>query len=219
MIELDGIRKEYPGPPRVEVLRGVALGLARGEFLAVEGPSGSGKSTLLNIIGLLDRPSGGAYLLDGQPVQGLRERDRNRLRADKFGFVFQSSHMMPDRTVAQNVALPLQIRRFPVSDRPRMVSQALESVGLAPKMHARAIHLSGGERQRAALARAIVGLPPVILADEPTGNLDERNAGEVIALLHGLRDRGWSVLVITHDARVSAAADRRVRLAGGRIQG
>ncbi|XVX18635.1 ABC transporter ATP-binding protein [Actinomycetota bacterium] len=219
LLSLRGVVREFAGPPPVRALDGVDLELGQGEYLAVQGPSGAGKSTLLNVIGLLDRPSAGAYDVNGRATAALSERDRDRLRSSMFGFVFQSSHMLPGRTVAANVALALQIQGIEHARRAERVEDALRSVGLLSRANAPTFQLSGGERQRAAIARAIVGCPRVLLADEPTGNLDHANATDVIALMRSVVTEGISVVVITHDDRVAQSADRTVQLIDGRVHG
>jgi ABC-type lipoprotein export system ATPase subunit len=217
VLELQGVGRRFAGPPPVEALRGVDLTAAAGEFVAVRGPSGSGKSTLLNILGMLDRPTFGEYLVAGRAASGLGTRERDTLRGHTFGFVFQSSHLIGSRTVAANVALALQVQRTARSRRGALVATALDAVGLRHKAQSRGGDLSGGERQRVAIARAIVGRPRVVLADEPTGNLDQGNADRVVALLREISLSGLTVVVITHDPRVAEAADRQVHLLDGLV--
>jgi ABC-type lipoprotein export system ATPase subunit len=217
LLSLSAVTRRYEGPPPVAALQGVDLTVERGDLVAIEGPSGSGKSTLLNILGLLDRPTSGRYEIDGVPVETLPSRAVNRLRGSVFGFVFQQSHLLPDRTVAANVALGLQTKGVRRNRREALVVEALEAVGLGHRALARARDLSGGERQRAAIARALAGRPEAVLADEPTGNLDSHNATAVIDLLRAVNGQGLTVVVITHDERVAAAARRRFTMTDGTL--
>ncbi|MFD6567038.1 ABC transporter ATP-binding protein [Micromonospora profundi] len=215
MLELINVTKRYPGPPEVTVLRGVDLRVCRGEMVAIAGPSGSGKSTLLNILGLLDEPTSGTLRIGGRPTAGLRERDRVRLRATEIGFVFQSFHLVPYLDAVQNVMLPLVHQGSPRRDRRALAIRALETVGLGHRLNARPATLSGGEQQRVALARAIAHNPPLLLCDEPTGNLDAVNTAAVLELLRGLVEAERAVVVVTHEAEVEARADRVVRVVDG----
>ena len=217
MIELNGIGKTYTRPTGepVEALAGVSLRIDRGEMLAIVGTSGSGKSTLMNVLGLLDRPSAGSYLLDGQDVAGLDVDAQARLRNRKIGFVFQSFHLLPRTSALENVELPLLY-----SDRASLQGlgrRALEAVGLADRMDHRPAELSGGQQQRVAIARALVNEPDLLLADEPTGNLDERSAAEVLEIFTSLHQAGRTIVLVTHDPKVAAHCDRVARLEGGRI--
>ena len=219
MINLRNVSKyhERRGAPPVHALSGVSLDIAPGEFTAILGPSGSGKSTLLNVIGLLDRPTDGTYLLEGREVGGLGIDQTARLRNEKFGFVFQAFHLLPRTTALENVELPLLY-----TDNARVRETALgalEAVGLEHRADHYASELSGGEQQRVAIARALVNGPSIVLADEPTGNLDSHSAGEIMTIFEELNRRGTTVLLITHDAAVAARASRRVRIADGRIAG
>jgi putative ABC transport system ATP-binding protein len=182
------------------------------------GPSGSGKSTLLNIIGLLDRPTGGLYRLDGEDVTGLSDRQQSQVRREKVGFVFQFFHLVPRLSAAENVELPLVLAGISPEERAPLVSRLLEEFGITGRAHHRPDQLSGGERQRVAIARAMVMRPGVVLADEPTGNLDQTTGKEVIHLLEELNAKGVAVLLVTHDPELGGRARRQVRMTDGRIQ-
>lgn len=192
-----------------------SLEVYEGEFVAIMGPSGAGKSTLMNILGLLDTPTAGTYLIDGVPATGLGEKERNRLRANTFGFIFQAAHMLPHESAVQNVALALSIARRPRKHRNEAVAASLRDVGLIHRSNSTARTLSGGEKQRLAIARALVTEPPIILADEPTGNLDSKNTREVLAIFEQLHRSGKTIILITHDENVAKVADRRVILTDG----
>jgi len=218
MISLEGVSKVYR-TDRIETLAldGISLTLGAGEFVSIMGPSGCGKSTLLNLIGLLDEPSTGRVLLDGAPVATYKDRQVARLRNEKIGFIFQSFHLIADLTVLDNVELPLLYRSVGGAERKRRALAALERVGLASRVHHFPGQLSGGQQQRVAIARAIVGAPKLILADEPTGNLDSQMGDEIMAILHGInRDAGTTIAMVTHDPRLADATDRVVRMFDGR---
>lgn len=215
VIDATALHKDFEGPPPIRVLVGVDLCVAGGERVAVHGRSGAGKSTLLNILGLLDRADAGTYRLAGIDVATMSNRERDRLRSTEIGFVFQSHHIISHRTVAQNLDLKLDILAVPAADRAPMIERALAEVGMLGHLHAQGRTLSGGEKQRLALARAIVAQPSLILADEPTGNLDDGNSTDVLGLLSREAARGAAVVVITHDTRIGAWADRSVMLADG----
>jgi putative ABC transport system ATP-binding protein len=219
MIELKNITKRYPRRDGsvITVLNDVSLSVAGGEFLAIRGASGSGKSTLLGILGCLDVPSSGTYQLNGRSVESLAERELAKVRATVIGFVFQSFHLLPRSTAVENVELAMIYAGNPVS-RPRAVA-ALERVGLRGRVQHFPSEMSGGEQQRTAVARALINDPQLILADEPTGNLDAAAAGEVMGLLKWLHRDGHTVLVVTHDDTVAAAAERTVRIVDGRLSG
>ncbi len=218
MIELQGICKTYRrGGEEVAALRDVDLHVGRGEFVALTGTSGSGKSTLMNVLGCLDTPTSGRYLLDGEPVADLGEATLARVRNRKIGFVFQNFHLLPRLTALANVAQPLIYRGLAPALRERAAREALERVGLAHRMNHQPSELSGGQRQRVAIARALVGRTPLLLADEPTGNLDSATAAEIMGLLHQLHGEGMTVVLVTHEPSIAAQCRRLVRLHDGRI--
>ncbi|MFJ6896857.1 ABC transporter ATP-binding protein [Streptomyces hokutonensis] len=221
VIQLAGVERTFPSDPPVHALRDVHLTVRRGEHLAIVGPSGSGKSTLLNTLGLLDRPTAGSYLLDGVETTGLGDLERTSLRGSRIGFVFQSFHLLPYRTVDENVMLAEAYRR-PRPERGRggrlaRAHLALEQVGLGHRVGFRPDRLSGGERQRVAIARALLSDPALLLCDEPTGNLDTENTLSVLDLFDDLCAQGMTLVVITHDDAVSRRAGRRVRITDGRL--
>jgi putative ABC transport system ATP-binding protein len=218
VIELRGITREFDvGGRPVHALRGVDLAIAPGDHVSIMGPSGSGKSTLLNIIGCLDRPSSGSYRLDGREVSGLDDRALSRVRGREIGFVFQAYHLVPRMTAAQNVELPMVFAGVDRTARRARVATALGAVGLAGRAHHRPEQLSGGERQRVAIARAIVMDPRILLADEPTGNLDTVSGGEIVALLEQMNARGLTLLVVTHDPGIASRARHRLHMVDGRM--
>jgi len=218
LVELKGVGKAYPrGTVEVAALRDVSLEIAAGESVAVMGPSGSGKSTLLGILGCLDRPTRGHYLLDGREVSSLDDAELSALRNRRIGFVFQSFHLIPQLTVEENVETPLLYGRVPEREWRSRVHACLEKVGLDHRSTHRPSELSGGEAQRAAIARALVTEPAVLLADEPTGNLDSATGEEVAEVLWGLQREGRTVVVVTHNESLAARAQRVVRLRDGRI--
>jgi putative ABC transport system ATP-binding protein len=218
IIEVRNLAKSYDsGDIAVHALRGVSLAIAPGESVAIMGSSGSGKSTLMNILGCLDRPTSGEYLLAGKPVAGL---DRDRLaevRNHTIGFVFQSFNLLARTTALENVALPLVYAGVPTRERKARARRALERVGLAQRMHHHPNQLSGGQQQRVAIARALVTEPGVILADEPTGNLDSRTSADVMALFQELAASGMTVVLVTHEPDIAACATRVIELADGAI--
>ena len=218
MIELRGISRMYGvGGRPVHALREVDLSIGSGEYVSVMGPSGSGKSTLLNILGCLDRPTAGSYTLDGQEVARLDEGELSKVRRHKIGFVFQAFHLVPRLTAAENVELPLMFAGVDRAERAMRVASALRSVGLSERAQHRPDQLSGGERQRVASARAVVMGPSILLADEPTGNLDSASGAEVVSLLEGLNAGGLTLVVVTHDPAIGRRAHRRVRLVDGAV--
>jgi putative ABC transport system ATP-binding protein len=204
------------GARQVAALDGLSLDIAEGESLAIMGPSGSGKSTLLSILGCLDRPTSGEYLLDGTPVQALTDEALSRVRNERIGFVFQAFHLIPQLTVVENVATPLLYRGRGEAESSRQARAALERVGMLSRAEHRPAELSGGEAQRAAIARALVGEPRVILADEPTGNLDSATGEEIARLLAELHHAGRTVVLVTHNEALARRAARVVRLRDGR---
>jgi lipoprotein-releasing system ATP-binding protein len=214
-----GVQKSFTqGPVTLEVLRGVELEIAAGERLAIVGASGSGKTTLLQILGGLDRPTSGQVLVDGQDIHQQSESERGRLRNLALGFVYQFHHLLPEFSALENVAMPLLVRRMAVAEARRQAAALLERVGLGSRLEHRPFQLSGGERQRAAVARALVTQPKILLADEPTGNLDGANAHSVFELLLELnRERGTSLVVVTHDLRLARRMDSALELDAGRL--
>ena len=218
MIELQAVRRSYrTNGAAVHALDGVDLSIGAGEFVAVTGPSGSGKSSLLNILGCLDRPDAGRYLIEGEDVAGFDDEATSDIRNRRIGFVFQSFHLLPRLTVLDNVCQPLVYRGMPRAERQRLATEALAQVGLANRMGHRPNQLSGGQRQRVAVARALVGKPAILLADEPTGNLDSRTSAEIMALFDALHSDGQTVVVVTHEPDIAAHCRRTIRLGDGRI--
>lgn len=218
MIELLNLWRTYQvGDSQVHALHGVDLRINRGDYLAVVGPSGSGKSTLLNILGCLDRPTSGEYRFDGKGVEELSDIERTRLRQQQIGFVFQFFHLLARLTAQGNVELPLLFAGIPRAERKQRAERALAAVGLSDRRHHRPDQLSGGQRQRVAIARALVMAPKLVLADEPTGNLDKASAAEVMDLLDGMNRDGQTVVLVTHDPDVAARAKSRIRMDDGRI--
>jgi putative ABC transport system ATP-binding protein len=218
MIELRGVARDFDvGGRPVHALRPTDLDVGEADYLSIMGPSGSGKSTLLNILGCLDRPTAGTYRLNGTPVDTLDDRALARVRGHEIGFVFQSYHLVPRLTAAANVELPMVFAGVERGPRRTRVDEALAAVGLADRCHHRPDQLSGGERQRVAIARAIVMRPRVVLADEPTGNLDSAVGLEILQLLEGMQARRLTLIVVTHDAALAARASRRLRMTDGRV--
>jgi putative ABC transport system ATP-binding protein len=218
LIHLEGIRKVYfTDEVETHALSDVHLEIAKGEYVAIAGPSGCGKTTLLSILGLLDAPSEGNYLLAGEPVAKLGAAERARIRNRQVGFIFQAFNLIGDLTVFENIELPLTYRGMPAAERKQRVQSALERVGMAHRMRHYPSQLSGGQQQRVAVARAVAGDPAILLADEPTGNLDSRNGEAVMELLRELHRQGSTICMVTHDARYAAHADRAVHLFDGRI--
>jgi putative ABC transport system ATP-binding protein len=205
------------GEQQVHALRDISLAVDAGEYLSLMGPSGSGKSTLLNILGLLDRPSSGRYLLDGRDVTGLSDEQQAQVRRQKIGFVFQFFHLVPRLTALENVELPMVLGGVPPAERARRASALLERYGLADRAHHKPDQLSGGQRQRVAIARATVMQPAVVLADEPTGNLDRASGREVVQILEQLHDGGVTLIVVTHDPDLGRRAHRQLRMVDGAV--
>ena len=218
MITLTGITKQYQmGDQTVHALQGVDLHIERNELVAFIGASGSGKSTMMNIVGCLDRPSGGTYFLNGKDVATMASDDLAQVRNEEIGFIFQSFHLLPRHTALDNVAQPLIYRGIPPAERKRMAREALEHVGLGSRMHHRPNELSGGQRQRVAIARALVGKPSILLADEPTGNLDSATTREIMALIKDVHQNGQTVVMVTHEPDIAEQCQRIVRLQDGRV--
>jgi putative ABC transport system ATP-binding protein len=215
VVELDGVGRSFPGPPPVHALRSVDLRIDAGEYVSIVGPSGSGKSTLLHLLGLLDQPTTGTYRLDGVDTSTLSERARAGLRGSRIGFVFQAFHLLAHRTVLDNVTLATLYNGIPRRARIERAEVALEQVGLAHRLRFSPSTLSGGERQRVAIARALAARPSLLLADEPTGNLDSATADSILDLFDDLHAGGLTLAVITHDDRVSRRAERRVGIVDG----
>ncbi len=218
LIKLEGLTKAfYTDEVETHALSGVHLEIQRGEYVAIAGPSGCGKSTLLSILGLLDTPTEGSYTLNGQAVADLNLAQRARIRNREVGFIFQSFNLIGDLTVFENVELPLTYRGMPASERKTRVTAALERVGMAHRARHLPSQLSGGQQQRVAVARALVGEPAILLADEPTGNLDSRNGDAVMELLSDLHRAGATICMVTHDQRFARHADRTIHLFDGRV--
>jgi putative ABC transport system ATP-binding protein len=218
LIRLQGITKVfYTEEVETHALSEVHLEIRRGEYISVAGPSGSGKTTLLSVLGLLERPTLGEYLLDGQPVANLRGAERARVRNRRIGFIFQAFNLIGDLTVYENVELPLAYRGVSRAERRRRVTEALENVGMSHRTRHYPMQLSGGEQQRVAVARAVAGDPAILLADEPTGNLDSSNGEAVMNLMQQLHHDGATICMVTHDQRYAAQADRSVELFDGRV--
>ena len=217
VLELDGVTKVYGEQPPVSALRGVSFSVRRGELVAILGPSGSGKSTLLHIMGTLERPSSGVIRIGGVDAAHLNDRELSRLRAREIGFVFQQFFLAEHATVRENVADGLLYAGVPAPERYRRADEALERVGLTDRAGFRPTKISGGQRQRVAIARALVGSPSIVLADEPTGNLDSTTGAAIMALLHELNAAGATILMITHDAGLADQLPRQVRLLDGSV--
>jgi putative ABC transport system ATP-binding protein len=215
VIELDGLARTYLGPPPVPALRPADLVIAAGDYVAVTGPSGSGKSTLLHLLGLLDAPTGGRYLLDGLDTSALGDRDRSALRGRRIGIVFQAFHLLAYRTALENVLLAQLYNNTPRAARMAAATGALDAVGLGHRLDALPTTLSGGEAQRVAIARALVNSPSLLLCDEPTGNLDSASAAALMRLLDQLNAAGYTIVVITHDPKVAAHAARTIAISDG----
>ena len=219
LIELRGVRRRYAMDGQVvEALAGIDLRIGAGEFIAITGASGSGKSSLLNILGCLDRPTEGCYLIEGRDVAGMDDEAASDIRNRRIGFVFQSFHLLPRLTVLENVLLPLRFHREPPQDADAHARELLRRVGLEQRMAHRPAELSGGQMQRAAIARALVLRPAILLADEPTGNLDSKSAADVLRLIDDVHADGQTVVLVTHDNDIAARAPRQVKLRDGKVE-
>ena len=219
LIELNEIKKDYQlGTVLVPALRGIDMFVKPNEYLAIMGPSGSGKSTLMNLIGCLDTPTDGAYILDGENVSSLSDDDLAKIRNQKIGFVFQTFNLLPRADALHNVELPLIYRGIPSGERKKRAKEALDRVGLSDRADHRPSELSGGQRQRVAIARALVNNPSIILADEPTGNLDTKTGEEIMEILEGLHNQGNTIILVTHERYIAEHAERIVRLLDGVIE-
>ncbi len=218
LIKLDGVTKVFlTDEVETHALSGIHMDIRKGEYVSIAGPSGCGKSTLLSILGLLDTPTDGTYILNGRPVQGLTLPERARIRNREIGFIFQSFNLIGDLTVYENVELPLTYRGMPASERKQRVTEALEKVGMGHRAKHLPSQLSGGQQQRVAVARALAGSPAVLLADEPTGNLDSKNGDAVMELLHSLHRAGSTIVMVTHDTRFARHAERTIHVFDGRV--
>lgn len=219
VVELDGAARVFPGPPPVEALKPTNLIIERGEYIGIVGPSGSGKSTLLHLLGLLDTPSSGIYRLDGIDIASLTDAERAGVRSARIGFVFQAFHLLPHRSTVENVMLAEIYRPGSRKNRRERAIASLEMVGLGHRLDSFPTTLSGGERQRVAVARALVGKPSLLLADEPTGNLDSKTSAQMLDLFDDLHHQGLTLAVITHDDDVSERAKRKVQIMDGLLTG
>jgi putative ABC transport system ATP-binding protein len=218
LIRMDGVTRVFlTEEVETHALSGISLDIHRGEYVSIAGPSGCGKTTLLSILGLLDSPSDGEHVLNGEPVANLSASRRAEIRNREIGFIFQAFNLIGDLTVAENVELPLTYRGMPAAERKRRVAEALEKVGMGHRTKHYPSQLSGGQQQRVAVARAIAGGPSVLLADEPTGNLDSANGGHVMELLADLHRQGSTIVMVTHDPRYAEYADRTIHLFDGKV--
>jgi putative ABC transport system ATP-binding protein len=218
LIHLEGVTKVFvTDEVETHALAGIHMDIKQGEYVSISGPSGCGKSTLLAILGLLDTPTDGQYTLNGKPVSGLKMQERARIRNREIGFIFQAFNLIGDLTVYENVELPLTYRGTPSAERKKLVHEALEKVGMSHRVKHYPSQLSGGQQQRVAVARALVGSPSVLLADEPTGNLDSANGEAVMDLLRELHRNGATICMVTHDPRYARFADRGIHLFDGRV--
>ncbi len=218
MLELKNIIKTYKaGTEDIQVLKNIDVTIDDGEFVAIMGPSGSGKSTLMNIIGLLDKPTSGTYFLDGKDTLLLTDNEEAEFRGKKIGFIFQGYNLIPRLSALEQVMLPLDYQGLPMKEKERLAKKALDRVGLSNKYASKPTELSGGQQQRVSIARAIVGSPSVILADEPTGALDSKTGLEVLDIFHSLNEEGRTIVLITHDAKIGATAKRTIEIFDGKI--
>ena len=219
LIEMHGLTRVYQlGPQEIYALSGVDLNIDYNEYVAIMGPSGSGKSTLMNIIGCLDSPTAGKYLLDGTPVESMTDDELAAVRNRKIGFVFQTFNLLARTSALQNVELPLIYSKIPRAERKEMAEEALSDVGLKDRMNHQPNELSGGQRQRVAIARALVNKPSLLLADEPTGNLDSQTGREILDLFRDLHNRGNSIIIVTHEEDVAREAKRAIHIRDGKIE-
>ncbi|MEI6234913.1 MAG: ABC transporter ATP-binding protein [Planctomycetota bacterium] len=219
MIRLENIEKSFPiSTGKLTVLKGINLRISKGEFVAITGPSGSGKSTLMALLGCLDRPTSGQVLINGTDVSTLSDNDEADLRSRTIGFVFQAFHLIQSLTILENVEIPLFYAGVPHRERRTRALKALEKVGLGPRCGHKPPELSGGEQQRAAIARALIREPEILLADEPTGNLDSKTCAQIMTIFESVRDAGKTVLIITHDQSIAAKASRQIKLNDGLIE-
>ncbi|GCD83981.1 peptide ABC transporter ATP-binding protein [Parageobacillus thermoglucosidasius] len=218
IIQIENMTKTYTlGGEVVHALRGVSLQIEKGDFLAIIGPSGSGKSTFMNMIGCLDRPDSGSYILDGKEIEKMTDNELATIRNEKIGFVFQNFHLLARLTALENVELPLLYRGVKAKERQKIAYECLEKVGLKDRAHHLPNQLSGGQQQRVAIARALVGNPPILLADEPTGALDSKTSKEIIQIMKQLNEQGHTIILITHDWEVANEAKRIVRIQDGQL--
>lgn len=218
MIKIEGLKKVYQnGSISVEALKGINLNIQRGEFVGIMGPSGSGKSTFMNILGCLDRATSGVYILDGTPIEDLSDDDLAAVRNEKIGFVFQSFNLLPRTSAFKNVELPMIYNKLPRQERYKRAMEALERVGLKERIDHKPNELSGGQRQRVAIARALVNRPAIILADEPTGNLDTKSGEEVMAIFKELNEEGATIILVTHELEIAEQTKRIVTFRDGEI--
>ncbi|HOJ77638.1 MAG TPA: ABC transporter ATP-binding protein [Bacillota bacterium] len=218
MIKTEALYKIYQmGDAEVRALDGVSLTIAEGEMVAIMGPSGSGKSTFMNTLGCLDQPTSGSYQLDGEETAQLSEKEKARLRNQKIGFVFQSFNLLPNLTALQNVELPLVYAGVPASKRQKIAMEAIERLGLGHRVHHKPKELSGGQQQRVAIARALVNRPKLLLADEPTGNLDSKSSREIMAVFQELHQNGITIVLVTHEEDIAAYTERIVRFTDGKV--
>ncbi len=218
MVDIRHINKSYKmGEQSIHVLKDLSLQVKKGEYIAILGPSGSGKSTLMNTIGCMDIPDNGEYYLDGVPVHKASDRQMTRIRNEKIGFIFQKYHLIPSYAVLQNIVMPLLVRKKSLKEAQRQSKEVIEMLGLSDRINHRPSELSGGQQQRVAIARALVGNPGILLADEPTGALDQESGREVLKLFKRLHDMGNTILMITHDLSVAEHAERIVYIVDGRL--
>jgi putative ABC transport system ATP-binding protein len=220
IVSLRDVRRDYPvGAERVHALQGVSLDVARGDYVAIVGPSGCGKSTLLNLIGAIDQPTSGSVRIAGRHIESMSDRDATRFRLHNIGFVFQRFYLMPILSAVENVALPMAEAKVPKHERLQRAAELLQYVGLGERLRHRPSELSGGEQQRVAIARALANRPSLILADEPTGELDARTGADIIGLFERLNQDGTTLVVVTHDEDLASAARRKIHMRDGRVVG